>query len=210
MLPHRSRPARQDRARALPPPLSHATLGEAVGRHPRQQLRWLGLLALPLLLPLTVPGMATSVGALCLLLAGGLLLARPVALPSWLAQRRLPPALGERLHRLLARLNRHLLSRSRPRLLRLSSPRYRYLNGGMLALAGLAMMVPVPVISFDNMVPAAAVVLLAWGLRLRDGALLLAGYLATALAWAYVALLWWAGAEILAWCYRLLQGGWLG
>lgn len=210
MLPHRSRPVRQDRARALPPPLSHATLGEAVGRHPRQQLRWLGLLALPLLLPLTVPGMATSVGALCLLLAGGLLLARPVALPSWLAQRRLPPALGERLHRLLAHLNRHLLSRSRPRLLRLSSPRYRYLNGSMLALAGLAMMVPVPVISFDNMVPAAAVVLLAWGLRLRDGALLLAGYLATALAWAYVTLLWWAGAEILAWGYRLLQGGWLG
>ena len=210
MLPHRSRPARTRRARVLPPPLSHATLGEAVGRHPRQQLRWLGLLALPLLLPLTVPGMATSVGALCLLLAGGLLLARPVALPAWLAQRRLPPALGERLQRLLARFNQRLLTRSRPRLLRLSSPRYRHLNGGMLALAGLSMMVPVPVISFDNMVPAAAVVLLAWGLRLRDGALLLAGYLATALAWAYVALLWWAGAEILAWAYRLLQGGWLG
>ena len=210
MLPHRSRRARQARAHATATPLSHATLGEAVGRHPRQQLRWLGLRALPLLLPLTIPGMATSVGALCLLLAGGLLLARPVALPSWLAQRRLPPALGERLQRLLARLNRHLLSRSRPRLLRLSSPHYRHLNGAMLALAGLSMMVPVPVISFDNMVPAAAVALLAWGLRLRDGALLLAGYLATALAWAYVALLWWAGAEILAWGYRLLQGRWLG
>ena len=208
MLPHRSRPARTRRARILPALLPHATFGEAVGRHPRQQLRWLGLL--PLLLPLTVPGMATSVGALCLLLAGGLLLARPVALPPWLARRRLPPALGERLQRLLAQFNRRLLTRSRPRLLRLSSPRYRHLNGGMLALAGLSMMVPVPVISFDNMVPAAAVVLLAWGLRLRDGALLLAGYAATALAWAYVALLWWAGAEILAWGYRLLRGGWTG
>ena len=58
------------------------------------------------------------------------------------------------------------------------------------------MAVPVPMISFDNVLPALAMVLMAWGLRLRDGVMLLAGYLVTATAVASVMLLWWGGSVL--------------
>ena len=63
----------------------------------------------------------------------------------------------------------------------------------MLCAAGLTMMVPVPIISFDNVLPALAIVLIAWGLRLRDGLMLVGGYLVTLVAIASVILLWWGG-----------------
>jgi hypothetical protein len=189
--------------------LQHAPLGEAIGRHPRQQLAWLGILAAPLLLPVAIPGMATTVGALSLLLALSTVLARPLPLPAWLARRHLPASVGQALHRVLHTIAQPLGRISQPRLLALSSPRWRWLNGSMLALAGTAMMTPIPLVSFDNIVPAAAIALLAWGLRVRDGGMLLAGYVTTVLAWAYVALLWWAGAEMLLWLGRQLPAGWL-
>lgn len=189
--------------------LQHGTLGEVIGRHPRQQLTWLGLLAAPLLLPVAIPGMATTVGAFCLLVALSVALARPFPLPAWLGRRHVPHALHGPLHRVLHRLAGVLGRISQPRLLALSGPRWRWLNGGMLALAGASMMTPMPLVSFDNVVPAAAIALLAWGLRVRDGGMLLAGYAATVLAWLYVGLLWWAGAEILLWLGQRLPAGWL-
>lgn len=189
--------------------LADTSLGEAIGRHPRQQLTWLALLALPLMLPVAIPGMATTVGAFCLLLALSTLLARPIPLPQWLARRPLPATLGKAVHKVLHRVSSSLSRFSQPRLLALSGPRYRYLNGVMLMLAGGSMMTPMPIVSFDNVVPAMAVVLLALGLRVRDGGLLLAGYLMTVLAWIYVGLLWWAGAEILRWAAQWLPAGWL-
>jgi len=58
------------------------------------------------------------------------------------------------------------------------------------------MMVPIPIITFDNVLPALAIVLLSWGLRLRDGLMLLVGYLVTLAAVASVMLLWWGGALV--------------
>lgn len=147
--------------------------------------------------------MATTVGAFCLLVAISTLLARPLPLPEWLSRRKLPDSLGQAIQRVMHQLSARLARISKPRLLRLSRPGYRFINGVMLALAGASMMVPVPMVSFDNVVPAAAVVLLAWGMRVRDGAMLIMGYITTILAWIYVAALWWAGAEILSWLYRL-------
>jgi len=93
-----------------------------------------------------------------------------------------------------------------PRMLALSNQPARLFNGMMLAIAGLAMMVPVPVISFDNVLPALAIVLMTWGLRLRDGLMLMAGYLANAVAVASVVALWWGGSvlvtDMLAWATR--------
>lgn len=189
--------------------LQHGTLADVIGRHPRQQLTWLGLLAAPLLLPVAIPGMATTVGAFCLLVALSLLLGKPLALPGWLGRRQVPDALHGPLHRVLHRLAGVLGRISQPRLLALSSPRWRLPNALMLALAGASMMTPMPLVSFDNVVPAVAIALLAWGLRVRDGGLLLAGYVTTVLAWLYVGLLWWAGAEILLWLSQRLPGGWL-
>ena len=170
------------------------TLADTIGNSARQRLVWLGLLAMPLLFPVALPGMASAVGALCVFVAFGLCTGRAVPLPHWLGQREL----GARVQALLARMVRRVISTiarvGRPRMLPFSNRPARVLNGLMLAAAGVAMAVPVPMISFDNVLPALAMVLIAWGLRLRDGLMLLAGYFVTAAAVASVVLLWWGGS----------------
>ena len=84
----------------------------------------------------------------------------------------------------------------RSRMLNLSDKPARVLNGLMLSAAGLSKMIPVPIISLDDVLPALAIVLLSWGLRLRDGLMLLVGYLVTLAAVASVILLWWGGAHV--------------
>lgn len=174
------------------------TVGDTVGQGPRQQLVWLGLLAMPLLFPIALPGMASAVGTLCLIVALGLFMGRSVQLPNWLARR----ALSIRAKALLARMVHRAVSivarLGRPRMLPLSNKPNRRLNGLMLGAAGLAMVVPVPVITFDNVLPALAITLIAWGLRLRDGRMLIAGYGVTAAAVASVMLMWWGGAVVFA------------
>jgi hypothetical protein len=91
-------------------------------------------------------------------------------------------------------------------MLPLSNTQARVPNGIMLGVAGLAMVVPVPVITFDNVLPALAITLISWGLRLRDGRMILAGYGVTAAAVASVMLLWWGGAlaatNVISWASR--------
>ncbi len=179
------------------------TLADTIGQSNRQRLVWLGLLALPLLFPVALPGMGSAVGALCMLIATGLCTGHSLQLPTWLAKRELNSRLKSLL---IALVNRtlHLFARAaRPRMLLLSNKSASLFNGSMLFVAGLSMMVPVPVISFDNVLPALAIVLIAWGLRLRDGLLLLAGYLATVVAVASVLLLWWGGTQLVTYLLSL-------
>jgi hypothetical protein len=179
------------------------TVADTVGQGVRHQLVWLGLLAMPLLFPVSLPGMASVVGLLCLLIGLGLCSGRSVQLPNWLGKRvlnaRIKAMLVSMVHRAVAILARL----GRPRMLLLSNKSARMLNGLMLGVTGLAMAVPVPVITFDNVLPALAIVLISWGLRLRDGLMLLAGYAVTAAAVVSVMLLWWGGSmvatNLLAW-----------
>ena len=179
------------------------TLADTVGQGARQRLVWLGLLAMPLLFPIALPGMASAVGTLCLLVAFGLCRGQSVPLPGWLANRALSARVKAMLASMIHRAVRIIARMGRPRMLALSNKPARMLNGLMLGAAGLAMLVPVPMITFDNVLPALAIVLMAWGLRLRDGLMLLAGYGVTAAAVASVMLLWWGGAvvatDLLAW-----------
>lgn len=172
------------------------TVADTVGQGARQQLVWLGLLAMPLLFPIALPGMASAVGSLCLFVAFGLFRGQSVPLPNWLANRvlsaRVKAMLTSMIHRAIAILARV----GRPRMLPLSNKPAHRLNALMLGVAGLAMVVPVPMITFDNVLPALAIVLMAWGLRLRDGLMLLAGYGVSAAAVASVMLLWWGGAVV--------------
>jgi len=182
------------------------TVADTVGQGARQQLVWLGLLAMPLLFPIALPGMASAVGTLCVLVAFGLFRGQAVSLPKWLAKRELSARVKAMLASMIHRALAILACIGRPRMLPLSNKPVRMLNALMLGIAGLAMAVPVPMISFDNVLPALAIVLMAWGLRLRDGLLLLAGYGATAAAVASVILLWWGGTlvttNLLAWATR--------
>lgn len=181
--------------------LAHATgmngtLAETIGESARQRLVWLGLLAMPLLFPVALPGMASAVGALCMFVAAGLCMRQSVPLPNWLAKRELNARAQSLLANMVNRTVRILARFGRPRMLLLSDNPASMLNGLMLSAAGLSMAVPVPMISFDNVLPALAIVLICWGLRLRDGLLLLAGYVVTAAAVASVLLLWWGGSVL--------------
>ncbi len=171
----------------------NGTMADAVGQSNRQRMVWLSLLAMPLLFPVALPGMASVVGALCIVIAFGLLSGQPVPLPVWLARREINARARVLLERMIGRVINVIARWGRPRMLRLSDRPARALNGLMLCAAGLSMMVPVPIISFDNVLPALAIVLISWGLRLRDGLMLLCGYLVTLAALASVALLWWGG-----------------
>ena len=174
------------------------TLADAVGQSNRQRLVWLGLLAMPLLFPVALPGMASGVGAFSLLIAYGLFIGRPAPLPDWLAAREMNGRARTLLKSMISRAIKVMAVLGRPRMLPLSNTPFRILNGLMLAVAGLSMMMPVPIISFDNVLPALAIVLISWGLRLRDGLMLVAGYLVTVLAVTSVVFLWWGGAAIAA------------
>lgn len=176
----------------------NGTMADALGQSNRQRVVWLGLLAMPLLFPVALPGMASAVGAVCLLIAFGVVIGQPLPLPGWLARREINGRARALLERMLGRVVNVIARWGRPRLLRLSDGRARVLNGLMLSAAGLSMMIPVPIISFDNVLPALAIVLMSWGLRLRDGLMLLGGYLATLAAAASVMLLWWGGASAAA------------
>lgn len=172
------------------------TLADTIGESARQRLVWLGLLAMPLLFPVALPGMGTAVGVLSMLVAFGLCTGVSVPLPRWLAKRELNARVQTLLASMASRAVNLLGPVSRPRMLSLSNKPVRMLNGLVLTAAGLSMAVPVPIVSFDNVLPALAIVLISWGLRLRDGVMLLAGYLATAVAVASVMLLWWGGSVV--------------
>ena len=172
------------------------SLAQAVGQSNRQRLVWLSLLAMPLLFPVALPGMASAVGAFSLLIAYGLFVGRPAPLPEWLANREMHGRARALLKTMINPVIALMARLGRPRFLRLSNTSIRMVNGLMLSAAGLSMMIPVPIITFDNVLPALAIVLIAWGLRLRDGLMLMAGYLVTLLAVASVVFLWWGGAVV--------------
>ncbi|MXR38392.1 exopolysaccharide biosynthesis protein [Neisseriaceae bacterium B2N2-7] len=191
IMPQARRSALWPRILALPAPQSGQRVADALGRQPRQQLDRIALLALPMLIPVALPGMSTTLGLITVALALAHLRQRPLALPGFIAERALPDVLVRGMDKLQTRLFGWLPHVSRPRWRALSGSRMRAGNTLMLGVAGLALLTPVPMVSFDNVIPAAAIVLLTLGLRVRDGALLAAGYGMTLLGAASTAAMWW-------------------
>ena len=191
--------------------MAQAKVADAIGRSPKQQLTWIGLAALPLLLPFGIPGVATTLGYLTFLLGLGYALGFGVPVPKSIGEKRLPPKAASVLKSILGVFIRRVAPYSRPRLFIMSHPRMRPLNGLVLAFAGLTMAAPVPFASFDNVLPAAAMVSITFGLRVRDGRLVLAGYMFTVLAALLVVLLWWGGYAAFMWVSRQPWASqWLG
>jgi hypothetical protein len=191
--------------------MAQAKVVDAIGRNPKQQLTWIGLAALPLLLPFGIPGIATSLGYLTFLLGLGYALGFGIPIPKSVGEKRLPPKAASVLNKLLLVFITRVAKHSKPRLFIMSHPRMRPVNGLVLAFAGLTMAAPVPFASFDNVLPAAAMVCITFGLRVRDGGLVLAGYVFTALAALLVLLLWWGGYAVFLWVSKQPWASqWLG
>jgi hypothetical protein len=154
------------------------------------------ILAMPFLLPVTLPFMSTALGAPMLLIGVAVTLNRVPWLPDRLLDRALP---SETVRHVLERAIRtadrfeHLV---RPRLLVLTdTPMVNVVHGVALVVAVLALMAPLPLIPLANTLPAIGVLLLCLGMAERDGALLLLGHLFVMLSVLYVGALLYLAAQ---------------
>lgn len=146
-----------------------------------------GVLAVPFLLPVTVPMMSTVFGIPMLLIGFAVMVSRV----PWLPERVLLHHVGAATARqMLARVRswalrfEHLV---RPRALALSGGALiNIVNGALLMLAVLLLMAPLPLVPFVNTVPAIAIMLLCFGMAERDGVVIALGWLATLVSTAYV------------------------
>jgi hypothetical protein len=173
------------RARTQGQPVTLGELHRAL--HARGPALLLIMLALPFCV-IAIPGLSIPFGmAICFIGACFALGGEP-RLPRFLQQRRLPP---ERVGPLLAgavRIARRLERLVRPRLAFLhAGPGMARLAGLSVALAGLGLMLPLP-IPFSNALPAWAVALLAMGLMERDGLFVLLGHLTMLVGWLFIGL----------------------
>jgi len=145
------------------------------------------LLALPFWF-VAIPGLSTPFGIAICLIGACLVIGREPCLPGLIMRRRLSTA---RLAQLLTgaiKVARKLEKFVRPRLSSLhAGPGMLRLIGCGIVIAGLGLMLPLP-IPFSNNIPAWAVVLLAIGMMERDGLCVLLGHLTAILAWVFIGL----------------------
>jgi hypothetical protein len=154
------------------------------------------ILAMPFLLPVSLPFMSTALGVPMLLIGYAVTMNRVPWLPDRLLDRSLPSATVQHvLERAVKTFDRfeHLV---RPRMLGLTAtPGVNAMHGIALVIAVVALMAPLPLIPFANTLPAIGVVLLCLGMAERDGALLLFGHLVALVSVLYVGALFYFAAE---------------
>lgn len=164
------------------------------------------LLALPFLTPLPLPGLSTPFGLAIAAVALRLLLGRRPELPGSLQRKVVPAGFFTRLFAVAAWVLRLLERWLRVRLTGLTdAPRVRQVQAGVIFLAALALLLPLP-IPFTNSFPAWTILLVAAGLLERDGVAVIAGYVVAAAGVVYFVFLgeaagqlvealrrWWAG-----------------
>jgi len=150
------------------------------------------ILAMPFLIPVSLPFMSTALGLPMLLIGVAVILGRLPWLPDRLLDHALP---SHTVQQVLGRAQRtaerfeHLV---KPRITALTgSPLVNSVHGVTLVVVVLLLMAPLPLVPFANTLPAIAIILLCLGIAERDGVLLLIGYLVAFVSTAYIgALLW--------------------
>mgnify|MGYP003435388373 FL=1 len=154
------------------------------------------ILAMPFLLPVSLPFMSTALGVPMLLIGYAVTMNRVPWLPDRVFDHALPSATVQHaLERAVKTFDRfeHLV---RPRMLGLTAtPRVNAVHGVVLVIAVIALMAPLPLIPLANTLPAIGVILLCLGMAERDGALLLLGHLVALVSVLYVGALFYFAAE---------------
>ena len=145
-----------------------------------------GLLSLPFLFPVSIPGVSTVFGAGIVLIGIAVTLNTVPWLPKSLADRELESAklrpVLERGVRLLRKIDKFF----KPRLSALTATGLmNRLNGLAIIAAGVLLMAPLGFIPFSNTLPGVAVLLLSMGVSQRDGLIVLGGYVMIGLTVLY-------------------------
>lgn len=150
------------------------------------------LLAIPFLLPVSIPGVSGVFGPAIILIAAGITANRMPWLPRRLARKEFN---SEKLKGTLAR-GLHIVERIervvRPRLRSLTAAGLpARLNGIAIIFAAVLMMAPFGLVPFTNTLPAFAILLLSIGMSQRDGLVVIGGYLFILATLIYFGVLIW-------------------
>jgi TerC family integral membrane protein len=135
-----------------------------------------------------IPGLSTPFGIAIGFIGACIAIGREPRLPRFIMRQRLSTARSIRLLAGAIKVARKLESFVRPRLGFLhAGPTMPRLIGLSIVIAGLALMLPLP-IPFSNSIPAWAVVLLAVGMMEKDGLCVLLGHLTVVGSWVFIGL----------------------
>lgn len=173
------------------------TLRELLGLVGEQGLLvFCAILAMPFLLPVTLPFMSTALGLPMLLIGAAVVMNRVPWLPDRLLDHALPTDTVQHVLERAAHSADRFEHLVRPRLLVLTgTPFVNSVNGVMVVLAVLVLMAPLPLVPFANTLPAIGIILLCLGMAERDGVVILLGHAATLIATAFVGTLLWLAAK---------------
>ncbi len=166
--------------------------------------------AIPFLLPISIPGSSTILGALILLIGVGVM---TNTIP-WLPERLLAYELHSKFVLTVLQKGAQYFRRFerliKPRWLALThSDTTNRLNGLVLIALALLLMAPLPFIPLTNTIPAIAIVCLCIGMAERDGVLIVMGYVAAVVSTFYIGAIVWAawvaGANATEWLRGLFN-----
>lgn len=146
--------------------------------HGRGYVLLIVLLSLPFCTPVPLPGLSTPFGLIITIIGVRLVLGAKPWLPARLLETRLPPAVFAKVFALTRKIVLGFERLLRPRLLWVTaSPRLQQVHAVPIVICALLLLLPLPV-PFSNVVPAWGIILIGGGLLERDGAFIIAGYLA--------------------------------
>ena len=173
------------------------TLRELLGLVGEQGLLvFCAILAMPFLLPVTLPFMSTALGAPMLLVGIAVVLNRVPWLPDRILDHALPSETVQHVLERAAHAAGRFEHLVRPRLLVFTAtPAANSVNGIVLVVAVLVLMAPLPLVPFANTLPAIGVILLCLGMAERDGVVILLGHAVTLFATTFVGTLLWLAAK---------------
>jgi hypothetical protein len=150
------------------------------------------ILCLPFIVPVSIPGLSTIMGAVIAVIAARLAVGKEPHLPRSLGERQLPAAIQKRFVGGSVRFLRWLEKFVRPRRTRwLAWRAARFVNAMLIVFMALLLALPIPpIIPFTNSFPGYAIILLAMSMMEEDGVMIWIGYamaLATVIYFAVMA-----------------------
>ena len=162
------------------------------------------LISLPFLTPIPLMGLSTVFGVIVLLIGARLAFGHEPWLPRRVLQHQLPAGFILKALSAASRIVRWLEIVLRPRLLFLHEQLvFRRLAGGLIALSGLLLLLPLPV-PLTNSFPALTIILLAAGALERDGLFFIMGCAAFSLTVSYFCLVAFGGVRLLDSLWRMI------
>ena len=182
------------------------TLREVLGLlHGRGYVLLIMLLSLPFCTPVPLPGLSTPFGLIITIIGARLALGAKPWLPARLLDTRLPPKVFTKVFALTRKIILGFERLLRPRMLWVTgSPRREQLHGVPIVICALMLLLPLPV-PFSNVVPAWGIILIAGGLLERDGAFIIACYIAALITMAFFAAIGIFGVGAVDFVWNLLR-----